>query len=630
MPAEDADYMFMSCVTLTENRSDMQLPTNASVLPNVLEIIEDTEDVSPCPPLLDDFQTKVAASAPVPHQTTEVHPDDSYEEAEPLNPLIQCTADCADSDSSHYESYGEEEISGNNRTGSLRMLPTESPTRPLPHPRICGFLWRKKWLGQWTKQLFLIRGQVLLCYKCMKDQYPLMELSLQGSHITYKFKRTKKIQHELKITTASNDTLVLGLQSREQTEDWRKVVEEVSSMSSRTSPWNSPQMPGTESKCAASKSASRGSRGSELERPPGEMPDSRATQDKGYLKVLVNSHWQTLRCHVENQVLLMYKDVGGAGKLHYSVDLQGCEVRTQADSTHKYRLIVSQQHKDLAVLQTSSPVDRDRWLSLLQTGCGTDTESAHLYEDTVLPSATDAVPRDGNQVSGLLQRRITTPNTYMDDPFGQVSSQNAQQEGGSRATQQTRVNMPSHDVANRECTTFQEREHHSSANNNNTARYNTLPSAFPETSFLKSWSDFEIKTCGAEKEPVRNQATQTDKKDFKEAMDSLSEKKALPRLEEKIRRLEQAVYRAKERVKSGSELNLLSLSKTFKRASCGQSLALFSSHTEAAGPEGPIVSPILRRTASAKSALRRTPSITVVEKGRVLQKTKEWEMKSSV
>ncbi|XP_078095464.1 actin filament-associated protein 1-like 1 isoform X4 [Mustelus asterias] len=574
MPAEDADYMFMSCVTLTENRPEMQIPAHANELRNVLKIIEDTEDISPCPPLSDDFQTKVTQAAsppPTPQQPSEVHPDDSYEEAEPLGPLARYSADCVDSDSSHYESYGEEEVPGNNRTASLRWLPTDSPTRPLPHSRICGFLWRKKWLGQWTKQLFLIKDQVLM------------------------------------------------------------VVEEVSSSTrSRASPWNSPKMPGAENKCASSKSMLRHSR--DLERSAGEMvADSPATRDTGYLKVLVNSHWQTLWCHVEDRVLLMYKDVGGAGRLHYSVDLQGCEVRTQADTAHKYRLIVSHQHKDLAVLQASSPEDRDRWLSLLQVRCGTDTESAHLYEDTFPQTGTETNARDGNQVSGLLQRRITTPNTYMDDPFGHVSVQTIPEDGGSRATRQTqRVDLPRQDLVNREHTALPEREHHSNINNNNTARYNTLPSAFPHASLLKSWSDFEIKTCGAEKEPVRNQSTQTDKKDFKEAMDSAPERKTLPRLEEKIRRLEQAVYRAKERVKSGSELNLLSLSKTFKRASCGQSLALFSSNSETANAEVPIVSPLLRRTASAKSSLRRTPSVTVVEKGRVLQKTKEWEMKSSV
>ncbi|XP_038641423.1 actin filament-associated protein 1-like 2 isoform X1 [Scyliorhinus canicula] len=635
MPAEDADYMFMSCVTLTENRSEMEIAANANEWRNVLEIIEDAEEISPCPPLSDDFQVQVARtlSSPTPHQPKEVHPDDSYEEAEPLSPLAQCSADCADSDSSHYESYGEEDMSGNNRTASLRWLPTDSPTQPLPHSRICGFLWRKKWLGQWTKQLFLIRDQVLMCYKCLKDQYPLMELSLLGSRVAYKFKRSKKIQHELKITTASNETVVLGLQSREQTEDWRKVVEEVSSNTRpRASPWNSPKMPGAENKCASSKPMLRGIRSSDSDRSTGEMvADSPATRDTGYLKVLVNSHWHTLWCHIEDRVLLMYKDVGGAGRLHYSVDLQGCEVRTQPDPTHKFRLTVSHQHKDLAVLQASSPEDRDRWLSLLQARCGTDAESAHLYEDTVLQTGTETEPSVGNQVSGLLQRRITTPNTYMDDPFGHVSVQTIPEGGGSGATRQTqRVDLPGHEVVNRQRTAPPVRDHRSNINNNNTARYNTLPSAFPQASFYKSWSDFEMKTCGAEKEPVRSQATQTDKKDFKEAMDSMTERKTLPKLEEKIRRLEQAVYRAKERVKSGSELNLLSLSKTFKRASCGQSLALFSSNSDTANPQVPIVSPILRRTASAKGSLRRTPSVTVVEKGRVLQKTKEWEMKSSV
>uniref|UniRef100_UPI00398ED071 actin filament-associated protein 1-like 2 isoform X2 n=1 Tax=Pristiophorus japonicus TaxID=55135 RepID=UPI00398ED071 len=631
MPAEDADYMFMSCVTLTENRSETQHLVNANELRNVLEIIEDPEDISSCPPLSDDFQMKLAqvATSPAPAHLDELHPDDSYEEAEPLSPIAQCSTDCVDSDSSHYESYGEEEVSGNNRTGSIRWAPTESPTRPHSDSRICGFLWRKKWLGQWTKQLFLIKDQVLMCYKCMKDQYPLMELSLPGSRVVYKFKRSKKIQHELKITTANNETVVLGLQSREQTEDWRKVVEEVSSRTNyRSTPWNSPRVPATASKCASNKSVLRASRGPESERSTGEMVvDSTATRDTGYLKVLLNSHWQTLWCHVEDRVLMMYQGISGAGSLHYSVNLQGCEVRSQADAGHKYKLTVSHQRKDLAVLQTSSPEDRDRWLGLLLAGCATDTESAHLYEDTVLQTGTQTAPRDGSQVSGLLLRRITTPNTYMDDPFGHVSSQTPPEDRGSR---HTRVDLLSHDVVNRECTTFPETDPQGNANNNNTARYNTLPAAFPETRFLKSWSDFEIKTHGAEKEPVRNQSTQTDKKDFKEAMDSLSERKGLPRLEEKIRRLEQAVYRAKERVKSGSELNLLSLSKTFKRASCGQTLALFSSHSDTASSEGPIVSPILRRTASAKSSLKRTPSVIVVEKGRVLQKTKEWEMKASV
>lgn len=36
----------------------------------------------------------------------------------------------------------------------------EAPTRP--EAQLCGFLWRKRWLGQWAKQLFIIREHTLL------------------------------------------------------------------------------------------------------------------------------------------------------------------------------------------------------------------------------------------------------------------------------------------------------------------------------------------------------------------------------------------------------------------------------------------------------------------------------------
>lgn len=34
--------------------------------------------------------------------------------------------------------------------------------RPAPESRLCGYLWRRRWLGQWIKQLFIIRQDVLL------------------------------------------------------------------------------------------------------------------------------------------------------------------------------------------------------------------------------------------------------------------------------------------------------------------------------------------------------------------------------------------------------------------------------------------------------------------------------------
>lgn len=109
--------------------------------------------------------------------------DDSYEDAEPLSPgrcagsgerpttrppqhprtpstltPSRLSGD-ADTDSSHYESYGEDEDGVTDRAHYLGP-DAEPPGRP--EAQLCGFLWRKRWLGQWAKQLFIIREHVLL------------------------------------------------------------------------------------------------------------------------------------------------------------------------------------------------------------------------------------------------------------------------------------------------------------------------------------------------------------------------------------------------------------------------------------------------------------------------------------
>lgn len=97
-------------------------------------------------------------------------------------------------------------------------------------------------------------------------------------------------------------------------------------------------------------------------------------------------------------------------------------------------------------------------------------------------------------------------------------------------------------------------------------------------------------------------------------------RRAFPKLEEKVGQLERAC-RGKSRLKAGSEMNLLAIGKSLK----GHIAATASS----AASEGSFLSPLLRRTASARSALKRSPSAGGVEKGKVLQQRKEWEMKSA-
>lgn len=74
----------------------------------------------------------------------------------------------AESDSSHYESYGEEDDDDDeeepvkDRAHYIQWSASQPCLRPAPESRLCGYLWRRKWLGQWIKQLFIIRNDVLL------------------------------------------------------------------------------------------------------------------------------------------------------------------------------------------------------------------------------------------------------------------------------------------------------------------------------------------------------------------------------------------------------------------------------------------------------------------------------------
>ncbi|KFO85405.1 Actin filament-associated protein 1-like 2, partial [Buceros rhinoceros silvestris] len=86
--------------------------------------------------------------------------------------------------------------------------------------QLCGFLWRKRWLGQWAKQLFIIREHVLLGFRCATDPHPLLEMDLRGCRVIYQAKHGKKMPHALKVLGRVGETLVIGFQSRQQGEGW--------------------------------------------------------------------------------------------------------------------------------------------------------------------------------------------------------------------------------------------------------------------------------------------------------------------------------------------------------------------------------------------------------------------------
>lgn len=70
--------------------------------------------------------------------------------------------DDADAVSSSYESYDEEEVPKGKSATQHQWPSTEASIELMKDARICAFLWRKKWLGQWAKQLCVIRENRLL------------------------------------------------------------------------------------------------------------------------------------------------------------------------------------------------------------------------------------------------------------------------------------------------------------------------------------------------------------------------------------------------------------------------------------------------------------------------------------
>ncbi|XP_027569875.1 actin filament-associated protein 1-like 2 isoform X1 [Pipra filicauda] len=547
--------------------------------------------------------------------------DDSYEDAEPQN---GCSGG-ADTDSSHYESYEEEEEGVTDRAHYLRWpLGTspeaESPGRP--EAQLCGFLWRKRWLGQWAKQLFIVREHVLLCFRCAADLQPVLELDLRGCRVTYKDKRGKKMPHALKVTGTAGEVLVIGFQSRQQAEDWRKVIEEVSS-----------DAPG--GLAALSAPVSPSSRLSRLGREEEEEEQDRSRQSPtrsprpsedtkgGFLAVRLRGRWQRLWCAVRQGALRMFPEPGPAQRPVCALRLDGCEVSpgAAAGSPQNLRIRIAQRGRELALLQARSDEEREAWLKTLRArGGGEPAGDDGPHSKPPRPGDASSHPA----ASGLMLRRVPTPNTYMDDPFGHPPPAEAPKHLYSNAERLQQLQQ-SLDRA------VQGQRRRPVSALPTCASSNALGSAWPSQAAPPPAPRRRAPSPQQAKENPnlrsrdlsRSQRTLTlpERKGTRDGLDILIGKRAFPKLEEKVGQLERAC-RVKGRLKAGSEMNLLAIGKSLK----GHIAATASS----AGSEGSFLRPLLKRTTSARSALKPPPSPVIVEKGNVRQKRKEWEMKSAM
>ncbi|KAI4872818.1 hypothetical protein NFI96_016137 [Prochilodus magdalenae] len=397
-------------------------------------------------------------------------PEGYYEEAQPYDSTIN---DDVDAVSSSYESYDEDD-KGTQPAAQHQWPSTEASIELMKDARICAFLWRKKWLGQWAKQLCVIRENHLLCYKSSKDQTPLLDISLVGCTVTYKEKQPKRKEHKLKIIPQSGEAIVLGLQSKEQAEQWLKVIQEISPKSAEGSDISdSPRLICTKGELnerhsvASESGSSTDSHAENLETKDVkkkygaglklsnlmnigkkkistlESPE-KCVDTSGYLNVLVNSQWRTRWCQIKNGQLLFYQDKGKSKLAQQPVPLEGCMVLPDPSPEHLYSFRIRMDGEELAILEAKSSADMGHWLGLLLSQTGTKTDPEELTYDYVNSERISSIVNAAKTSMYLMQRRYSEPNTYTDslpsnphgadDIYDDVASIENEQEDGQEGS----------------------------------------------------------------------------------------------------------------------------------------------------------------------------------------------------
>ncbi|MBN3281291.1 AFAP1 protein, partial [Polyodon spathula] len=366
--------------------------------------------------------------------------------------------------SSSYESYDEEEEDGKGQKMRHQWPSEEASMDLVKDARICAFLLRKKRFGQWTKLLCVIKDNKLLCYKSSKDQNPQMELVLTGCSITHIPKDGKKKKHELKITHQGADALVLAVQSKEQAEEWLKVIKDVCSncngaIDSDGAPSSSPvhktelekklscDRPSSdgewipENGVADVKEQGKGKKNSKNEqkgtvskvagkkitkiiglgkkKPSTDEQTSSAEEDVptcGYLNVLSNNRWRERWCRVKDNQLILHKERTDLKTHMASIPLRGCEVIPGLDCKHPLAFRLLRNAQEVAVLEASSSEGLGRWLGVLLAESGSSTDPAALHYDYIDVETTANVVQLAKQSFCFTNRRAVSPNPYLDNP----------------------------------------------------------------------------------------------------------------------------------------------------------------------------------------------------------------------
>uniref|UniRef100_A0A8C1UUA0 Actin filament-associated protein 1-like 2 n=1 Tax=Cyprinus carpio TaxID=7962 RepID=A0A8C1UUA0_CYPCA len=435
----DEEYIYMNKVIVTCQNQDKDYRPEANGEPGKHINVKYPPEPPPPRPC---NMGREPFPLPPPPAPASLEPESYYEDPLPYDPIS--TNEDTEQVSSSYESYDEEEVTKGKSTAQHQWPSPEASIELMRDAKICAFLWRKKWLGQWAKQLCVIREHRLLCYKSSKDQTPLLDISLLGCSVVYKEKQTKRKEHKLKITPLGGEAIVLGLQSKEQAEQWLKVIQEICPKNTAGSAdvTDSPThicTKGEQSERYSVASESGSSTDSHTENL--ESKDVKKKYGKfsnlmnigkkkvsslesaeknvdtsGYLNILVNTQWRSRWCSVKDRQLWIYNDKSKNKVAQHPLSLEGCMVLPEPSPEHLYSFRLQMDGEELATLEAKSSADMGHWLGLILSQTGTKTDPEDLTYDYVNSERISSIVNAARTSMYLMQRRYSEPNTYTDSP----------------------------------------------------------------------------------------------------------------------------------------------------------------------------------------------------------------------
>ncbi|XP_078499994.1 actin filament-associated protein 1-like 2 [Lissotriton helveticus] len=449
----DEEYIYMNKVDVNKrpelvqekpNRVVDLLPTNSLTNGELGQAASPPQKSLPDLPPPKIVQEKLSLA-----QTKTESVEGYYEEAQPYDPSVNEDGEPV---SSSYESYDEEESSKGKCVSHPHQWPsTEASIELMKDARICAFLWRKKWLGQWAKQLCVIKDTRLLCYKSSKDHSPQLDVNLLGCSVIRKEKHERKKEHKLKITPTNTDVIVLGMQSKDQAEQWFKVIREISgalptggsegnlytndvhrnshskadpserysaASESGSSTDGHPEIPEVKD---AKKKCSTGLKLSNLMnlgRKKSSTTDSpeRSFETATYLNVLINTQWKSRWCCIKNGRLNFYQDKNHSKVVCQPVDLTGCDIIPEPSPDHLYSFRILQQGEELVTLEAKSSEEMGHWLGLLLSESGSKADPEEFTYDYVDAERVSCIIHAAKHSFYLMQRKFSEPNTYIENP----------------------------------------------------------------------------------------------------------------------------------------------------------------------------------------------------------------------